>query len=302
MALPFVIGWTADTGADNPVCGHWLQGAGVKRIGYAAIATAVWTTGAASAYGLSAEAGWQRIDPATLAFTGSLDAARVVPDAPWISDADALRQALTPATRTIRLRSTGGDLAAALRMAETIRQGRLTLVVDGWCLAECAVVLAPAAAEVRLMPGAVLGFAPLQFTDPRPEVVADTLRRMGIDAAVTRRDMAGVEADVRDRAVRARGLIAASLQADGIDPGLLEEIDRLSDAAGSGNGVGTAPWHRVFVVPPDLLAARYGLAVTHEPTQGADGADGQVPAPFILHPVCSGPPPGAALVICPPAR
>ena len=54
--------------------------------------------------------------------------------------------------------STGGDVSAALKMAERIHTLRSSLVVSGLCLSSCANYLFLSAKEKVVLPGAVVGF------------------------------------------------------------------------------------------------------------------------------------------------
>lgn len=71
-------------------------------------------------------------------------------------DGKALADQITPDTRTLLLNSAGGEVEAALEMAEIIAAARLRIVVDGACISSCANYLFAAADQQLILRGGVV--------------------------------------------------------------------------------------------------------------------------------------------------
>ena len=78
---------------------------------------------------------WTRIDSETLNFTGEIVTGTEI-------DFERL---MTPDIRRLRVRSSGGDVEVALKIAETIFARKLDLEVNGYCASSCANYWFPAA-------------------------------------------------------------------------------------------------------------------------------------------------------------
>jgi len=90
---------------------------------------------------------WTVVDAETIAFAGAISPAT------WPQ-----YQAVAPGgLRRVIVNSGGGDVAAAIRIADDFRVRGIELVVDGYCLSSCANYWALAAPRVRLS-GGVVGF------------------------------------------------------------------------------------------------------------------------------------------------
>lgn len=74
-------------------------------------------------------------------------------------DGQRLQQLLTPTVRLLRVQSPGGDLQAALDIAELLQARQLPVSVDGLCAAECAQFLLPAAAGLSISDDSVIALA-----------------------------------------------------------------------------------------------------------------------------------------------
>jgi len=90
---------------------------------------------------------WTVIDAETIAFAGAISPAT------W----PQYQAVATRGLRRVIVNSGGGDVAAAIRIADDFRVRGIELVVDGYCLSSCANYWALAAPRVRLSDG-VVGF------------------------------------------------------------------------------------------------------------------------------------------------
>lgn len=103
-------------------------------------------------------------------------------------DAPKLLRALTPRTRTLIVNSVGGEVSAALDMAEEIERRGLRVVVDGACASSCANYLFAAAVERIVLPGSVL----LWHGGPTPADIAAgeaQIREAGAKGGVSAMDI-----------------------------------------------------------------------------------------------------------------
>ncbi len=98
---------------------------------------------------LPAQAAQMAVSGAVLNLSGPLAA----------GDGARLAAALTPAVQLLRVNSPGGDLTAALDIADLLRARQLPVSVDGLCAAECAQFLLPAAAGLSINDDSVIALS-----------------------------------------------------------------------------------------------------------------------------------------------
>lgn len=69
--------------------------------------------------------------------------------------------------KTLFIDSIGGDMIAAVRIAEILRSRKMTLVVDGRCLSACAQVIFVAAEKKVVMEGSLVGIHGIRILDSK---------------------------------------------------------------------------------------------------------------------------------------
>jgi hypothetical protein len=72
------------------------------------------------------------------------------------SDGERFVARMTPAIRSLRIRSGGGDMNNALTIAKAVRDGGLSVDIDGLCGSACAQLILPAATHVHARDGTLV--------------------------------------------------------------------------------------------------------------------------------------------------
>ena len=73
-------------------------------------------------------------------------------------DVDHIIDQLTHGARVLHINSVGGDGRAIISLAKFVSDNKIDVVVDNYCLSDCASILFPASRSPTLKSGAVLGF------------------------------------------------------------------------------------------------------------------------------------------------
>jgi hypothetical protein len=162
---------------------------------------------------------WSRVDASTLRFEGAITAQS------W----NGFAAIVDASTRRIVVNSGGGDVAAAVRVAQRIRAAHIELVVDGYCLSSCANYWAVASPNTTLQDG-VIGYhgnltGCVQLSGGLAPYVAKDLPR---DASQEKLDQ--VAAQVRDAIALEEGFYGR----DGMPAGLPVEYCRADKGFANG--------------------------------------------------------------------
>jgi len=211
---------------------------------------------------VTSAAGWSRLDAATLSFTGTFSARRMVEGARATSDDGLMLMRLTPDTKTLVVNASGGSVQAAAKVGRLVRQYGLDVVVRGECRAACAYFVAGAARRVVVEPGSSLVFNnPFLVDDGFASIIEEERRHVSEMLGPPKspeRTTADIISSLQRQSAHNRGQSIETLWSWGI-VGVIEDVETLTawrEAAGY-------PVKRSdgWVFPAAWLRSRYGYRI-----------------------------------------